>query len=69
VLTKLRRSSFACPTFQCYWAKGSSDTYNAVNLALGALFFRSCPPHLNLPPLPKEERMERGEEKPEKEEL
>ena len=62
----------AISTLQCYWAKGHSDTYNAVNLALGALFFRSClpdlaqltetHPHLNPPPLaPREERMEKGE--------
>ena len=47
---------------QCYWARGQSDNYSALNLALGALFFRSCMPdlgtisdthqHLNLPPLP-----------------
>ena len=58
--------------YECYWAKGHSDTYNAVNLALGALFFRSClpdlgtmtetHPHLNPPPLaPREEKMEKGE--------
>ena len=48
--------------YECYWARGQSDNYSALNLALGALFFRSCLPdlgaindsheHLNLPPLP-----------------
>ena len=78
---------FGCGAFlfyECYWANGHSDTYNAVNLALGALFFRSClpdlaavtetHPHLNPPPLAtREERMEKGEavtpEKAGKEEL
>ena len=62
--------------FECYWSRGHSDSYNAVNLALGALFFRSCMPdmgsaadtheHLNLPPLPasvyKRDEEEGGEE-------
>ena len=52
--------------YECYWARGHSDNYNAVNLALGALFFRSCVPdigsiadtheRLNLPPLTREEK-------------
>jgi len=65
--------------YECYWARGHSDSYNAMNLALGALFFRSCMPdlgdkadsnvHLNLPPLDKtvEERERERERTPEKE--
>jgi hypothetical protein len=48
--------------YECYWSKGEhSHGYNALNLALAALFFRSCMPevaesadshsHLNPPPL------------------
>ena len=68
--------------YECVWAKGQSDNYSALNLALGALFFRSCLPdlgamsdshhNLNLPPLPpsKEEleAMEKEEKEKEKEE-
>ena len=64
--------------FECFWAKGQSDNYSALNLALGALFFRSCLPdlgamsdnhhNLNLPPLPpsKEEKEKEEKEKEEK---
>lgn len=59
--------------YECFWAKGHRDSYNALNLALGALFFRSCLPdiatsadtheHLNPPPLaPMEEDVEKGKE-------
>lgn len=51
--------------YECYWAKGHGDTYNALNLSLFALFFRSClpdlgrvtesHPHLNPPPLASRE--------------
>ena len=57
--------------YECYWARGNSDSYNAMNLALGALFFRSCMPdlgekadthaYLNLPPLGKTEEVKERE--------
>ena len=59
--------------FECFWAKGQSDNYSALNLALGALFFRSCLPdlgamsdnhhNLNLPPLPPSKEEKEKEEK------
>lgn len=60
--------------YECYWARGHGDTYNALNLSLASLFFRSCMPdlakvtdehpHLNPPPLAKD--VEKGETTPSK---
>jgi hypothetical protein len=59
--------------YERWWAAGHADSYNALNLALGALFFRSCLPqmgdladtheHLNLPPLAEKEKEKGGKKK------
>jgi hypothetical protein len=63
--------------YECYWARGHGDTYNALNMSLASLFFRSCMPdlakvtdehpHLNPPPLAKD--VEKGETSKKHEEL